>query len=199
MSENSRPHSQDQLLLWADCEFTGYFWEHPDHRILEIAALVTDLSLNEIDHYESFIQCDPDKTAQLIALNPVWARGPNPELPRLLAGSANAPPLETVDHALTELHDTYFRSSRKTPLAGNSVYFDNLNIQHHFAHFGSRLSHQVIDVSSFAIMAKKMHGIRYRGKTYAHEALSDIRESVDELRFLRAQIGGIGLLPLIET
>jgi hypothetical protein len=66
-----RPHPD--LLLWQDCEFTGFSLSE-GHRIYEIAAVVTDRGLHEIESYASFIYIGEATLRQLLDSNPYGRR-----------------------------------------------------------------------------------------------------------------------------
>lgn len=181
---NSQP--SNELLLWADCEFTGLPIAE-GHKILEIGVLVTDLSLREIDTYSSFIHYNQADVELLMSTNPWWDEHKQ-DKPRMLAGVAGGASPQEVDEALANLTDEYF-TKEKPALCGNSIHSDKSHIDVELGSFAARLSYQIIDVSSLKLVAKKYLGVEYPHKSHLHFALDDIRESVDEMKFILNALG----------
>lgn len=178
--------SQPALLLWGDCEFTGL---NPaeGHKIIEIGALVTDLALHEVEAYTSFIKYDWAPTNALMDTNPWWKdRAQDRE--RMRVGMAAGKVAAEVDLDLSGLVQAHFQSSRP-PLFGNSIRNDMRQIEEQLPHFAGQLHYRVVDVSSLKIIAQLYQGLGYEGKTHHHYALDDVRESVDEFRFLMTRLG----------
>ena len=175
-----------ELLLWVDCEFTGL--SIPEgHKILEIGAIVTDLSLQEIVEYTSFIHYDAAVVEDLMCKNPWWDEHAR-DKPRMLAGVKAAPAPNVVDDELAGLVTNYFGDS-KPALCGNSIHSDKSHIDAELGGLAALLSYQIIDVSTIKLVAKKYLGAEYTNKKHLHYAIDDIRESVDEMRFLLAKLG----------
>jgi len=182
MAEAFPTTSQPQdALLWVDCEFTGLSLVD-GHKIIEIGALVTDLTLRELDSYQSFLQYDWQYVKDRMDQNPWW-EGRLDDQQRMKAGFKQAKPVDVVDADLTNLVESYF-GSVKPPICGNSVSNDKKHIDDQLPSFASKLHYQIIDVSSFKLVAAKYQGIEYGAKVHNHYALDDIHESVDEFRFL---------------
>jgi oligoribonuclease len=174
--------------LWLDCEFTGL---DPDngHRILEIGVIVTDLALNELDSYQRFIHGDWDTLSGLMDSNPWW-NGRTVDKERMRVGTAAGTPRNEVDADLAALVEAYF-SPVKPPVSGNSLGKDRLHIERQLPHFDQRLHYRNADVSSLKEWAKQYFGIEYTAKAHRHYALEDVRESIDEFRFLMRRIAGL--------
>lgn len=187
--------AKPNLLLWVDCEFTG-LEVNKGHRIIEIAALVTTLSLEEVDSYSNFVNYEWGYTERLINSNPWW-NGRFNDIARIRAGMESGRTPEEVDADLAAMVDAHFADTRP-PLCGNSVHSDKKHIDIELPEFASRLHYRLIDISSLKILANLYRGIAYEGKELRHHALSDIRESVDELRFLLDKLGIISISELTE-
>lgn len=175
----------DDSLLWVDCEFTGLSLSQ-GHKIIEIGAMVTDMALNELDTYQSFVKYDWEYVKGRMDVNPWWHRRVADQQ-RMKAGLGHAKPVHEVDAELAQLVDTYF--TEMPPICGNSVSNDKKHIDDQMPAFSSRLHYQIIDVSSIKLVAAKYRGIEYSQKIHKHYALDDIRESVDEFRFLLGSLG----------
>jgi oligoribonuclease len=190
MTEISSPTpanpADPELLLWVDCEFTGLDLA-AGHKIIEIGALVTDQALTEIEPYQSFVKYDWSRVQDLMDLNPWWT-GRDADQARMKHGLGTAKPVEQVDAELAALTTEYFGDT-KPPLCGNTIGNDKHQINDQMQLFAGRLSYQVIDVSSLKLVAQKYLGAEYRAKLHKHYAIDDIRESIDEFRFLLTRLG----------
>lgn len=82
---------------------------------------------------------------------------------------------------------------RSVVLIGNSIHFDRSFLVQHMPFLARRLSHRMIDVSSFhTVMAKWNAKLCARRSTTAHRAMSDCRESLEALRAYREIFIGRG-------
>lgn len=153
--------------------------------ILEIATLITDEQL------------------ELLAEGPVLAvRQPKRILDRMDRWN-------TEHHTSSGLVDRVLRSEvtateaeaqtlafvkkyclvRKSPLCGNSVYQDRRFLQHYMPEMEKFLHYRNVDVSTIKELVRRWYpnGPKPPEKKHAHLALDDIRESIEELRFYRAE------------
>lgn len=76
-------------------------------------------------------------------------------------------------------------------LAGNSVHIDRIYLAKYMPSVVTYLSYRIVDVSSIKELTKRWFFNVYKKvprKTLAHTALSDIRESIDELKYYRRTI-----------
>ncbi len=76
----------------------------------------------------------------------------------------------------------------KAPLAGNYIGTDRMFLNRQTPEFDSFLHYRNIDVSSFKEMARRWYPKIYfqlPKKDVSHRALSDIQESIMELRYYR--------------
>lgn len=188
-------NNEHSLLLWADCEFTGLDLRQ-GHKIIEIGALVTDLALREIDSHQDFIKYEWSSIEELMSLNPWWTDRTD-DKERMKEGNRFARPVEEVDTTLHNLVEEYFPTTQPA-LCGNSVWNDKKHIENQLPLLDSALSYQVIDVSSLKLIAIKYRNIEYRGKVHKHYSIDDIRESMDEFRYLMGHLGIADLSLLVK-
>lgn len=187
---NEQPQTHEGLLLWGDCEFTGLPLAE-GHKIIEIGVLVTDLSLRELGAYQSFVQYEWDEVEGLMNTNPWWDERKDDKA-RMRAGIEQGRPVQVVDEHLTTLAEAFFGDKLGT-FCGNSVRNDLAHIDAELPSFAKRLDYRVIDVTTIKLIARRFAGLEYAGKKHNHFALDDIRESVEELKFLLGKLG-IGML-----
>lgn len=75
-----------------------------------------------------------------------------------------------------------------SPLAGNSVYMDRLFLAKFMPMLNSYLHYRIIDVSTVKELCRRWNPDVYKElpiKQYSHRALSDIKESIEELQFFK--------------
>ena len=79
---------------------------------------------------------------------------------------------------------------RTSPLCGNSIGQDKRFIAKYMPELEEFLHYKVVDVSSIKVLAKEWYGGRYESpkKQELHRALSDIEESIEELRYYRQHV-----------
>lgn len=75
-----------------------------------------------------------------------------------------------------------------SPLAGNTVYMDRLFLRKYMPLVNSYLHYRIIDVSSIKELCRIWNPEMYKklpSKHCEHRALTDIKESVEELKFYK--------------
>jgi oligoribonuclease len=174
---------RNDRLVWIDLEMTGLDPSHDE--IVEIAAIVTDAELNELDAGISLVVCPPD-LAILEGMEDVVVRmhtesGLLEDIPSGIAlADAGAQVLAYVQGHVTE--------PRRAPLAGSSVYVDRGFLAQYLPELDEYMHYRLIDVSTIKELARRWYPRSYfnaPAKTGGHRALADIRESIAELRYYR--------------
>jgi len=168
--------------VWIDCEMTGLY---PDRdELVEIAAIVTDGELNELDSGISLvINCNDAALAQMddFVVNMHTESGLINEIALgITLADAEAQVLEYVKKHVPE--------SRKAPLAGSSVYTDRGFLTKYMPTLDDHLHYRLVDVSSIKELVRRWYPRAYYAlpeKSGNHRALGDIRESIAELRYYR--------------
>lgn len=75
-----------------------------------------------------------------------------------------------------------------SPLVGNSVYMDRLFLRKFMPTLNEYLHYRIIDVSTVKELCSRWNpevSKEQPKKQYSHRALSDIKESVEELKFYK--------------
>jgi oligoribonuclease len=174
---------RNDRLVWIDLEMTGLDPSHDE--IVEIAAIITDAELNELDAGISLVVCPPD-LAILEGMEDVVVRmhtesGLLEDIPSGIAlADAGAQVLAYVQGHVTE--------PRRAPLAGSSVYVDRGFLAQYLPELDEYMHYRLIDVSTIKELARRWYPRSYfnaPAKTGGHRALADIRESIAELRYYR--------------
>ena len=172
-------------LVWVDCEMTGLDLVHD--ALIEVACVVTDADLNELDEgIDLIIKPPPEALAQM------------PDLVREMHTTSGL--LAALDDGITlaqaqEQVLGYVRARvpevRKAPLCGNSIATDRGFIARDLPALDSYLHYRMVDVSSIKELAKRWYPRVYfasPAKVGGHRALADIRESIAELRYYRESL-----------
>jgi len=172
-------------LVWIDCEMTGLSLEHD--ALVEVAALVTDYELTVLGDGVDLVIKPP--AAALEQMNEVVTEMHTSSglLDELDAGLTLA---EAEEQVLAYVRE-FAKEPRKAPLAGNSVGTDRAFLARDMPALVDWLHYRVIDVSSIKELTRKWYPRAYFAapdKAGHHRALTDIRESIDELRYYRKAV-----------
>jgi oligoribonuclease len=163
-------------LLWIDLEMTGL--EPDKDKILEVAAIATDMDLNEIATYEAVVKVD-DKLIKERMVGEFWERNKE-SYDALVAQNKNGRPAKEVERELLEFLDTYF--GKEIYLAGNSIHQDRKFIEREMPELNKRLHYRMLDVSAWKIYFENALDKKFT-KRDAHRALDDINGSIEELKW----------------
>ena len=173
--------ARDDLLVWIDLEMTGL---DPDQCfIIEIATLVSDESLNILAEGPSLVVRAGE--AELATLSD-WSR-------KTFTASGLLERCRVAEHdvAAAEAATLAFLEPLvkpgRAPLCGNSVHTDRAFLWRHMRTLHDFLHYRNVDVSSWKEMLRRWYPKAYDPprKAGSHEALTDIRESIEELAWYR--------------
>jgi oligoribonuclease len=155
--------------------------------LIEIAVIITDGQLNEIDPgIDLIIKPSEQSLAEMIDVvrEMHTVSGLLDELP-------NGIDLKTAEAEVLKYIKQYIPDEKKAPLAGSSVYVDRGFIARDLPNLDQHLHYRLIDVSSIKELTKRWYPKVYFAapeKTGNHRALADIKESIAELRYFRETI-----------
>lgn len=169
-------------LVWIDLEMTGL--EPEDCHILEIATIVTDGNLDVVAEGPVFVIRNTEE--QLATLSD-WSRDTFTRsglLDRVRASEIDCAEAERQTLAFIQEHC----AKRSAPLCGNSIHTDRAFLYSRMRTLHDWLHYRNVDVSSFKEVLRRWYPREYSppAKAGRHEALTDIRESIEELRYYRA-------------
>lgn len=182
------PTKNDMRLIWVDLEMTGL--DTVTDSILEIATIVTDSELVvlaegpvcAIQHDESILKAMDHWNRTHHTDTGLWQR---------------------VVHSQNSLHDAEIETlgflqewvgKRVSPMCGNSICQDRRFMARLMPELESWFHYRHLDVSTIKELARHWMPREFEAyrKENRHEALSDIRESIDELRHYRQFMGKFG-------
>lgn len=174
--------AQDQShLVWLDMEMTGL---NPDaDRIIEIAIVVTDVHLETIAEAPVIVVHQPDSVLDAMDDWNTNTHGKSGLIDKVRASTISEAQAEETMLAFIQ----QYVPERSSPLCGNSIGQDRRFMARYMPRLEAWLHYRNLDVSTLKELAR-----RWRPDVYAslqklgrHEALSDVYESIHELRHYR--------------
>jgi len=172
--------ASDHNLVWVDMEMTGLIPEV--HRVIEIATIVTDSNLNVLA--EGPVIAIHQAPEALEAMDEWNTRThTNSGLVARVASSAITQQMAT-EETLAFLRE--WVSDGKSPMCGNSICQDRRFMARHMPELEKFFHYRNLDVSTLKILMQRWRpDLPEAPKQGAHQALADIRESIEELRHYR--------------
>src|SRR3990172_9219341 len=181
-SGNRSDMPQDQNnLIWLDMEMTGL---NPDtDRIMEIAIVVTDSQLVTVAEAPVLVIRQTD--AALDAMDN-WNKGTHGRSGLIEKVRASALAEADAERAMLEFLAQHV-PTRASPMCGNSICQDRRFLARWMPKLEAYFHYRNLDVSTLKELVRRWKPELARGvvKNGKHEALADIYESIDELRYYR--------------
>ena len=168
-------------LIWIDMEMTGL--DPQTDRILEVALVVTDHELNVVAVAPVWVVHQDDAT---LAAMDVWnqsTHGKSGLIDKVKASVLDERAVETTALAFLREH----APPKVSPMCGNSICQDRRFLARTMPALEDYFHYRNLDVSTLKELARRwqpdlLKGIPKEGK---HEALADVYESIEELRYYR--------------
>lgn len=174
----------DDNLIWVDMEMTGL---QPEvNRVIEIAAVITDAQLNIIHECPVVAVHQDEYTMTHMDSWNTATHGRSGLIDRVLASTVDE---ETAsDMFIAEF--SRFVGPGKAPMCGNTIGQDRRFMARWLPRLEDYFHYRSIDVSTLKELAKRWApgAVASFKKSTRHEALSDILESIDELKHYRKEI-----------
>ena len=181
-------------IAWIDVETTGINGYKPSlfkrrDFLLEVACLVTDMDLNVLDDegYQAVVHYSPTQVEKLKKHTNDYVIDMHTKTglwDKLSSGKR----LSKIDNELSSYIKQFAPEARQAYLGGNSITLDRNFIIPNLPQVGEHLHYRSVDVTSLAILANSWYDGTSFAKRTEHSAFSDIRESIEELKFLRGKI-----------
>lgn len=182
--------AQDQNnLIWLDMEMTGLKPE--SDCIIEIAMVVTDAQLNIVAEAPVLVVHQPD--AILDGMDS-WNKSTHKKSGLIEKVKASTLAEAVVERQMIEFLREYVPAST-SPMCGNSICQDRRFMARGMPLLEAYFHYRNLDVSTLKELAKRwkpqiMSGMTKHGK---HEALADIHESIEELKYYRTHFLNLNL------
>jgi len=171
-------------LVWVDLEMTGL--EPQTDRIIEIATIVTDAELNiiaegpvmAIHQSDEVIDAMDEWNTQHHGDSGLIERVKNSQIDEVEAGR------KTIEFL------QQYIAKGVSPMCGNSICQDRRFMANSMTELEEWFHYRNLDVSTLKELAKRWYPEVMKGfeKKGTHQALDDIRESIEELRYYRRHI-----------
>jgi len=171
-------------LIWIDMEMTGLI---PDSdRIIEIAMLITDPDLRLLAEGPVLVLHQPD--AVLEAMDS-WNKGTHKKsglIDKVRAASLAEAEAEAQALAFLRQHVP----ANASPMCGNSICQDRRFLARWMPKLESYFHYRNLDVSTLKELVRRWKPEAAKGfsKEGKHEAMADILESIEELKYYRKTV-----------
>lgn len=174
------------MLVWMDLEMTGL--DQTTDVIVEIATLVTDDELNIIAEGPDLVIFQPE--SELAKMDAVVTNMHTQS--GLLTQIRNSTiTLEEAGAATLAFIKEHVPQPRSVPLCGNTIGMDRRFLAAYLPEIENYLHYRSIDVSTIKELSRRWYPEALNAapsKATAHRAMDDIRESVAELAYWRANV-----------
>ena len=172
------------LLIWIDMEMTGLKPE--TDRIIEVALVVTDNNLATVAEAPVLVVRQDDAT---LAAMDSWNRSTHSKsglIDKVKASTLDEPAVEA--RMLAFLRE--YVPAKVSPMCGNSICQDRRFLARWMPALEDYFHYRNLDVSTLKELCRRWQPDVAKGwvKQGKHEALADIYESVDELKYYRERI-----------
>ena len=168
-------------LVWLDMEMTGL--DPVNDKIIEIAVIITDPNLEILSEAPVFVIKQDNSLLQNMD---AWNTNTH----------SKSGLIEKVKHSTTSEKDAEdqlinflkpYVDKNKSPMCGNTICQDRRFMANYMPKLETYFHYRNLDVSVFKELAKRWRPelIGKFKKTAKHEALADIKESIEELKFYR--------------
>ncbi|MBX9675179.1 MAG: oligoribonuclease [Methylotenera sp.] len=181
LSSNTDNLKSNDNLIWLDMEMSGLL---PDSdRILELAAVVTDADLNVLGESPVLVIHQTDSVLDGMD---AWNKGTHGRSGLIEKVKASILDEQAATEQMIAFLKQYVPAG-KSPMCGNSICQDRRFMARYMPDLESYFHYRNLDVSVFKELARRWKPTIYSGfkKASKHEALADIYESIDELKYYR--------------
>src|SRR5437764_2404400 len=171
-------------LVWIDMEMTGL---QPDSdRIIEIAVLVTDAQLNVLAEGPMLVVHQPD--AVLEAMDS-WNRSTHKKTGLIERVRASRMTEADAERSALDFLAQHVPAA-SSPMCGNSICQDRRFLARWMPRLEAHFHYRNLDVSTLKELVRRWKPELAKGfaKEGRHEAMADILESIEELKFYRKSV-----------
>ncbi len=178
----ANPRNVDNMV-WIDLEMSGL--DPEKDKILEIATIITDGELNILAEGPNLVVHQPTR---ILKSMDEWNHKEHRRSGLYEKVEQSKITLEAAEATTLEFLKEYCYP-KKAPLCGNSVHHDRRFLLEYMPKITDFLHYRIIDVSTISGVITRWYPSsktkKIPKKQKLHMALADVRESIDELRYLR--------------
>jgi oligoribonuclease len=173
-------------LIWIDMEMTGL---QPDSdRIIEIATLVTDPQLNVIATGPVLVVHQP---GEVLDAMDSWNKSTHAKTGLIERVRASALAEAEAEREALQFVAAHVPANT-SPMCGNSICQDRRFLARWMPRLESHFHYRNLDVSTLKELVRRWKPeLKAFSKEGKHEALADILESIEELKFYRKNVMSI--------
>lgn len=180
--------NNDHRLIWIDLEMTGL--DTDNDSILEIATIVTDAELNVLAEGPELAISHP--VERLEAMDE-WNRNQHRKSGLWQRVLEEGVPMQEAEERTLAFLEQWIAAG-VSPMCGNSICQDRRFLHREMPRLQKYFHYRNLDVSTLKELARRwapdvLAGV---GKDAKHTALSDVRDSITELRHYRGFMGRLG-------
>lgn len=171
----------ENRLIWLDMEMTGL--DPEKERIIEVAVVVTEPDLTVVAQGPVLVVHQSD---ELLGAMDNWNKsthGKSGLIDKVKASTTSEADAEDQLLAFLAQHVP----AGKSPMCGNTIGQDRRFMVRYMPRLEAFFHYRNLDVSTLKELARRWKPEVYKGfdKKSQHEALADIYESIDELKYYR--------------
>ena len=180
-SDKASAVRNEMRLVWFDMEMTGL--DPEKERVIELAAVVTEPDLTVVAESPVLVVHQPETLLQAMDKWNQSTHGKSGLIEKVRASSLTE---EQAQAQMIEFLSKHVPPG-KSPLCGNSVSQDRRFMFRYMPALEQFFHYRTIDVSTIKELARRWRPALLKGfeKRSKHEALADVYESIDELRYYR--------------
>ena len=180
---NISPQIDKTNLIWIDLEMTGLIPE--SDVIIEIATIVTDKELNVLAEGPNLAIHHSDDVLDRMDEWNTRTHGKSGLIDRVRESNITTRMAEQKTLEFLREH----LGSGLSPMCGNSICQDRRFMARHMPKLEAFFHYRNLDVTTLKLLAGYWRrDLPAHPKQNAHEALADIRESIEELRYYREHL-----------
>ena len=168
-------------LIWVDMEMSGL--DPRVEKVLEVAIVITDTELRTVAEAPVIVVHQP--AAVLDAMD-AWNKSTHAKSGLIERVKASTTTEAEADGKLVEFLKQHVPAG-VSPLCGNSVHQDRRFMVNYLPAFEAWFHYRNLDVSTLKELMRRWRPELAAGMTKhgRHEALADVYESIDELKYYR--------------
>ena len=168
-------------LAWLDMEMTGL---NPDtDRIIEVAMIITDSDLNILAQSEVLVIHQPDSIIEHMDKWNTTTHTRTGLVDKVKASTLTE--VEAEEKLLAFISE--WIPEKASPMCGNSIHQDRRFMVRYMPRLEAYFHYRNLDVSTLKELARRWNPAIVKGisKKGAHQALDDIKESIEEMAYYR--------------